>query len=153
MGIGGSGRRRTDHILPCITHTCQGVPSPRGCNAGLAVHSEPSRGQAKLPRGRCRRYCVGEACVGGLSPCPTLPSYWSMQHPLRAQFFCQGGSHPPRTFAGGAYYATFHHVGGSDLTLLLSGGRATSGGRCPGESAGGQGQRVMPGRHAGESVG
>jgi hypothetical protein len=125
--VGGVGRRQTlarGGRTDCGVqgpHTCQGVPSPRGCDAGLAVHSEPSCKRAKLPQGRCRSYCIGEACVGGFSPFPTLPLHWSMQHPSRAQFFCRGGSHPPRTFAGGASYANSDEVGASDLSLLLGG--------------------------------
>jgi hypothetical protein len=89
---------------------------------GLPVHSEPSRGQVKLPQGRCRSYCVSKACAGGSSLCPTSPSHWSTQHPSRAQLFRRGGSHPPRTFAGGASNANFnHHLGASNLALLLGG--------------------------------
>ncbi len=102
-------------------HTCRGVPLPRGCDAGLAVHSEPSRGRAKLPQSRCRSYCVGEASVGGSSLCPTLPLHWSTRHPLRAQFFRRGGSHPPKTFARGAFYANSDEVGTSNLSLSLGG--------------------------------
>jgi hypothetical protein len=31
----------------------------------------------------------------GSSPCPTLPSHWSAQHPSSAQFVRRGGSNPP----------------------------------------------------------
>ena len=99
---------------------------------GLPVHSEPSCGQVKLPRGPFRSYCVSKACAGGSSLCPTSPSHWSTQHPSRAQLFRRGGSHPPRTFAGGASNANFnHHLGASNLTLLLGGVSPTPASKTP----------------------
>jgi hypothetical protein len=99
-GAGGS-----DDISPCcIVHpfgSCQ-KPLNDACNTSCHCIVPPFGGQLQPPAGlrATSCWCIITSFNGGrqpldsTSPCPTLLSHWSTQHPLQARFFCQDASHP-----------------------------------------------------------